>query len=90
MPSWATVQSSGERAYRWSADQMGRILPRSRAAWGVMALVGAFVMLAIGAALSLRPSADGEGDDDKPTDPMPSDDGGGVERDTGEVGSNPP
>ena len=58
-PTWGTVQSSIERAYHWTADALDRFTPRSQGAWGTLALVGAFLLLAVGAAFSLvRPKKD--------------------------------
>ena len=76
-PTWATVQQWAQtvgdliaRGGRWLAAALDRVTPRTQGAWGTIALAGAFVMLAIGAAINLlRPKHDDHPDADLP--PVP-------------------
>ena len=66
-PTWASIQRWAELLYHAIGDVFDRLTPHTQGAWGTLALIGAFLLLAIGAAVSLfRPK-----ESDPPVAPQP-------------------
>jgi hypothetical protein len=68
-PPLATIEAQLIRAWRWIVEAISTRMPRTQGEWGVVSAIGAFVLLALGAAVSLykRP---GDGGDNAASTPQ--------------------